>query len=88
MLHVLPGIPGHGAPRHAHPLGAVERDVGGDDPRLEHARLGVLASPSEQARGFDVVVTNFLQVVVHDGVAVLVLHSTNDETRKNMGGQT
>lgn len=78
MLHVLPGISRYVAARHTHPLGAVERDIGGHDPRLELARLGVLASPSKQARRFDVVVADFLQVVVHDCVAVLVLQGIKD----------
>lgn len=88
MLHCLPGVPGHDAPRHAHTLCAVDRDVRAQNPGLEHARLWVLASPSEQSWGLDVEVADLFQVIVHDGVAVIVLQRDKKKAKRTVNINT
>ena len=54
-------------------LGAVDDDVLGHDPALQHALLGVLSAPSEKSGGFNAKVSNLLGVTVDRAEAVLLL---------------
>lgn len=66
--YFISGPGGNGAGGHS--LAAVDDDVLGHDPSLQHAHLGVVATATEKPRWFDLEVGNPLSVVIHNAEAI------------------